>query len=54
MRKLIYFSFKGALIVFAAISAVHVSAQDARIQFELLKGMETTARDVVEAPVEQV
>jgi hypothetical protein len=48
MRKLINFSFKGALIVLGALAAINVSAQDARIQFELLKGMETTARDVVE------
>lgn len=48
MHKLINFSFKGALIVFGALAVINVSAQDARIQFELLKGMETTARDVVE------
>ena len=48
MRKLINFSFKGALIVFGALAAINVNAQDGRIQFDLLKGMETTARDVVE------
>ncbi len=52
MRKLINFSFKGALIVFGALAVVNVSAQDARIQFDLLKGMETTARDVVEVDLD--
>lgn len=52
MRKLVNFSFKGALIVFGVLAAINISAQDARIQFELLKGMETTARDVVEVDLD--
>ncbi len=51
-RKLIGLSFGAALLAFCSVAVISVSAQDARIQFDLLKGMETTARDIVEVDLD--
>ncbi|CAN5334410.1 hypothetical protein BH20ACI2_BH20ACI2_17080 [soil metagenome] len=52
MQRFLNFSLKAALIVFGAFAVTNVSGQDARLQFERLKGMETRARDVVEVNID--
>ncbi len=52
MHKFINFTFKAALIVLGAFAVTNVNGQDARLQFERLKGMETRARDVVEVNID--
>ncbi len=48
MRKFINNSFLAAFIVLGVFAVTNVSGQDARLNFERLKSMETRARDVVE------
>jgi hypothetical protein len=48
MRKLSKYCIAATFVVLGAFAVTNVSGQDARLQFELLRGMETTARDVVE------
>ncbi len=52
MHRFINFTFRAALIVLGAFAVTNVSGQDARLQFERLKGMETRARDVVEVNID--
>ncbi len=53
MKKLINYSFKTLLLsAFMLISMAAVSAQDARLNFDNLKGLEDRARDVVEVNID--
>ena len=52
MRNILQFLFGAALILAGAFAGADAYGQDARIQFERLKGMEAQARDVVEVNID--
>ena len=52
MRSILQFLFGAAVILASAFAGATVSGQDARIQFDRLKGMEAQARDVVEVNID--
>ena len=52
MRNILQFLFGAALILAGAFAGADAYGQDARIQFERLKGMESQARDVVEVNID--
>jgi hypothetical protein len=52
MRNILQFLFGAAIILAGAFAGADAYGQDARIQFERLKGMEAQARDVVEVNID--
>lgn len=52
MKSFSNFLLKIALLALLLFSAIAVNAQDARLRFERLNGLETKARDVVEVNIE--
>ncbi len=52
MRNIFQFLFGAAIILAGAFAGMNVCGQDARIQFERLKGMDAQARDVVEVNID--
>ena len=52
MSNIARFLLGAGIIVISAFLGAGVNGQDARIQFERLKGMETQARDVVEVNID--
>ena len=52
MRSFITNSLRLGLLLLVASATASVKAQDARINFEKLNGLETRARDVVEVNVD--
>ena len=52
MRSIINISVKFALFVLLGTAAITANAQDARLNFERLNGLETRARDVVEVNID--
>jgi hypothetical protein len=52
MRNILQFLLGATIILAGAFAGSSVCAQDARLQFERLKGMETRARDIVEVDLD--
>ena len=52
MKRISFYSHLLLFIVFTAFGAGDASAQDARLHFEKLNGLETSARDVVEVNID--
>jgi hypothetical protein len=52
MKSYAKYSLKFILLSLFAAAAITVNAQDARLQFERLNGLETRARDVVEVNID--
>jgi Domain of unknown function (DUF4252) len=52
MKSLSNYLLKFTFLALFALSAIAVNAQDARLRFEKLNGLETKARDVVEVNIE--
>lgn len=52
MKSLKIHSFKIMLLLFALATAITANAQDARLRFERLNGLETKAQDVVEVNID--
>lgn len=52
MKSLMKYSIKLSVFILVAFAAAGVRAQDARLHFEKLNGLETTARDVVEVNID--
>lgn len=52
MKSYAKYSLKLASLLLFVLAAITVNAQDARLQFERLNGLETRARDVVEVNID--
>ena len=52
MKSLIKHSFKLILLTLFVLMTLNVKAQDAKLNLEKLKGLETKARDVVEVNID--
>lgn len=52
MRNILQFLLGATIILAGAFAGSTVCGQDARLQFERLKGMETNARDIVEVDLD--